>query len=138
MYVQGLAVNRFGNSPNRLPRFSLLAVFAEVIRAEEDTCQVLRHFYQMVNHFNLDYYQFLQLGASWPLLSTEVYAYPLTAIGVSSNPDAVITNGQPAMVKVGVGEVKPPWVVQRNSISVFLGNLPYLNFGEEFIAPRSL
>jgi hypothetical protein len=109
-------------------------LMADVIHGEEDARHSLRHFYDMVNHFHLDYHQFLEPGTPPPLPSTQVYSLPVAALGVISNPDVVITNGQPEMTKVGFGEVKPSWVVTRNKISEFMGRLPFTNFGEQFIA----
>jgi hypothetical protein len=135
MHSRGLGGSRFDAFAKIHTRFYTTSMLmADVIRGEEDARNSLRHFYDMVNHFNLDYYQFLEPGAPPALPSTQVYSLPVTALGVISNLDVVITNGQPVMTKVGLGEVKPSWVVTRANVSDFMGRLPFTHFGEQFIA----
>lgn len=136
MHARGLGGSRFEAFAKEATRiFTTGDFFPEVIRAEEETRQSLRQFFQMINNFNLDYYQFLHPGAPYPNRETEVYAYPLSSLGVYSNPDVVITNGQPAMNKVGLGEVKAPWVVIYDPhVRDFMAGLPYHNFGQRFVA----
>lgn len=43
------------------------------------------------------------------------------------------------MTKVGLGEVKPPWVVIFDPhVTSFMGGLPYDNFGQQFIASQTV
>ena len=100
-------------------------LLSSLIRCDEHTRYYLGEFYKMVNYFNLDYHQILAPDQQPPHPSTEIYADPIVALGVISNPDTLITNGETEMNKVGLGIVKSPWVVTLDSVSVFMDRLPF-------------
>ena len=105
-----------------------------IIRDETDASRSLSTFFDIVNYFNHDFYRYLEPDLPLPEPDTQIYARPLVTFGVTSFPDIVITDGSVDMNEVGLGEIKPPWVVTFASMSNFMGRLPFANFGEEFVA----
>ena len=66
--------------------------------------------------------------------SVRVIAVPTAGLGVFSHPDKVICDGTAYEVKVGFGEVKPPWVMKTIGALTFANRLPFNRFGEDFIS----
>ena len=111
-----LGSNNFAGG--RTGNYTVGELFTEVIRGGEDARRSMHDFYKMVNAFNLDYRRIIERNDRRPLYPhNEVYALPVAALNVFSSPDAVITDGSIDMNKVGLGEVKPPWIVRDTTIS---------------------
>lgn len=113
--------------------YTVGALLPEVIRDEQSSRRTLEHFYSMVNHFHLDFHGALYPCLQQPRENTEVYANAGSVVQVRSNPDIVITDGTDNMLKVGLGEVRSPWILTRRSIVHFMSRLPFTHFGEQFV-----
>jgi hypothetical protein len=121
----------------RTRNYTVGELFTEVIRGEEDTRRSMHDFYKVVDAFNLDYRRIIERNDRRPLYPhNEVYALPVAAINVFSSPDIVITDGSIDMIKVGLGEVKPPWIVRDTITTQFMNRLPIHDFGNQIVANR--
>ena len=106
-----------------------------VIRRETDTTDSSRwHFFTAVDFFNFDAHHLLDPYE--PVISPriQVIASPTAGMGVFGRPDVVICDGTRNEMKVGLGEVKPPWVVRTSAVQAFLNRLRIDHFGSQFIA----
>jgi hypothetical protein len=109
-------------------------LFGDHLRHEGDTTRSLHEYFNMVNDFNLSFYQLLEPDLPPIPPYTDVITAPTVSLNVVSKADMVITDGSYEMKKVGLGEIKPPWVVQRGGIVNFMNRLPISHFGVQFIA----
>src|ERR1700685_2286430 len=69
-------------------------------------------FFNTIDKFNYDLQAVLRPGEVPISDSVRVIAVPTAGLGVFSHPDKVICDGTAYEVKVGFGEVKPPWVMK--------------------------
>jgi len=106
----------------------------QTIRDENTAAVALGDYFDMVNDFNLSFSPYLEPQTSPLTGDVQVYTSPLAGFRVLSNPDVVITDGTLQMSKVGLGEVKAPWVVTSSAIKRFVTQLPFSHFGEQFVS----
>jgi hypothetical protein len=92
------------------------------------TREALRDYFEAINALNRGYYPLIE-GHSEPIEEdTQVICFPWAVTGIRSHPDRMITDGSVSMEKVGLGEVKTPWVAQQNAAIQFVSGLPYDDF----------
>jgi hypothetical protein len=100
----------------------------------EVTTSLFNDFFNTIDKFNYDLQAVLRPGEVPISDSVRVIAVPTAGLGVFSHPDKVICDGTAYEVKVGFGEVKPPWVMKTTGALTFANRLPFDRFGEDFIA----
>jgi hypothetical protein len=86
------------------------------------------------NKFNYNVRQILHPHDHAISDATRVIAVPTVGLGVYSNPDRVICDGSSRELKVGIGEIKAPWVLETAGAMAFVNRLPIEHFGEDFVA----
>jgi hypothetical protein len=135
MVERGLCTNFFAERAAFKTQSALAGwMGGQIIRDEATAMIALGDYFDMVNDFNLSYSPYLE--PQNPLLTgdVQIYTSPLAGLRVLSNPDVVITDGTAQMSKVGLGEIKAPWVVTSSAIKRFVTQLPMSHFGEQFVA----
>jgi len=100
----------------------------------EVTTSLFNDFFNTIDKYNYDLQDVLRPGEPAISDSVRVIAVPTAGLGVFSHPDKVICNGSAYEVKVGFGEVKPPWVMKTIGALTFANRLPFERFGEDFLA----
>lgn len=61
MYAGGLGGSQFGTfAKAHTQLYTTGPLVSDIVRGQEGTTRTLYHFFTMVNHFNADYFQFLQ------------------------------------------------------------------------------
>jgi hypothetical protein len=105
-----------------------------VVRGEPTSRISLHGYFQMVNQFDIDFHQFLHPTRPHVNPAVEIYKEITAEAGVASNADLMISCGTDYQRTVGLGEVKAPWVVTRTAIQRLMIDLPFVNFGRQFVA----
>ena len=100
----------------------------------EVTTSLFYDFFNTVNDFNYDLQHILHAGEPPVSESVRVIATPTAGLGVFSHPDQVITDGSAYEKKIGLGEIKPPWVLKTSGALEFANRLPFNHLGSEFLA----
>lgn len=106
-----------------------------IIGSEAEVTSSLGHdFFDTINEFNYDVQGIIHAGEPPFDDSVRVIATPTAGLGVYSHPDQVITDGSAFEIKVGLGEIKPPWVLKTAGALAFTARLPFNHLGNEFVA----
>src|SRR5271154_6117595 len=107
----------------------------DVIGSEPEASTSLNNdFFKSVNKFNYNVRHILHPHDQAISDATRVIAVPTVGLGVYSNPDGVICDGSSRELKVGIGEIKAPWVLETAGAMAFVNRLPIEHFGEDFVA----
>jgi len=134
MIACGLSDARFGAfAEHGTQVFTGSHVPSRVVGSEFETLAALNDYFEAVNDFNFSFYRFLEPGGQLIERFNQVYVFGRNTFGMECSPDIVITDGSQKMTPVGLGEVKTPWFVTSSSCDLFLSELPFHSFGEEFI-----
>jgi hypothetical protein len=107
----------------------------DMIGSEPEASTSLNNdFFKSVNKFNYNVRHILHPHDHAISDATRVIAVPTVGLGVYSNPDRVICDGSSRELKVGIGEIKAPWVLETAGAMAFVNRLPIEHFGGDFVA----